>query len=219
MADKPILFSGPMIEALVAGRKTQTRRVIKPQPTKTHLGGWIWETSKRSFFCGARGIHEHLAMAVPINIGDRLWVRETFARTSVSPILETIDNPMVVYPVCHNTTDYGGPWKPSIHMPRSASRITLRVTDVRVQRLTDIDEADAIAEGAPIIPEYRWTTPGMPMCSTELPYKTVTPLRWFHLLWDGLNAQRGFGWEVNPWVVAYTFTVHFGNIDTIGVAA
>ena len=100
----------------------------------------------------------------------------------------------------HGWQDYWGNWKPSIHMPRWASRMTLTVTDVRVQRLQQISGADSIDEGVkPVIGQNAKSGKGV-----------------FRDLWDSLNADRGFGWETNPWVAAYTFTVHHENIDRIG---
>ncbi|EEE37589.1 p14 [Rhodobacteraceae bacterium KLH11] len=86
-------------------------------------------------------------------------------------------------------------------MPRWASRLTLTVTDLRVERLQDISEADAEAEGVGSVESHM---PGT---------KSVTCVQSFQKLWDGLNANRGFGWQVNPWVAAYTFTVHPQNSD------
>jgi hypothetical protein len=213
-----------MVRAILEGRKTQTRRVLTPQNslfngtswTKLHKtqkwnwdGAWVdpgpspvgnpgpylklpWLTGDDDIFDGS--VHRIYPMTQP---GDRLWVREAWARTSIAPILDTIENPVVVYRECDNRCDYGGPWRPSIHMPRWASRITLEVTEVRVQRLQEIGEEDAEAEGWPAAEDR--ATAGV----AEI--RDAYPIGWFAALWDGLNAKRGYGWDVNPWIVALTF--------------
>jgi hypothetical protein len=123
MSDRPILFSGPMVKALLDGRKTQTRRILKPQP----LG---WGEPKPRF---AKG--------------DRLWVRESFRVREGGTICEAGGGQMdyVDTEIVYRASDgrQFGRWKPGIHMPRAYSRLTLTVTDVRVQRLQEISEADA----------------------------------------------------------------------------
>lgn len=191
MSEKPILFSAPMVRALLDGRKTQTRRVVKPQPddkgwwnpdaTKRHGGYW------RNVESGAGAPQTDCPYG---QSGDRLIVRETWTAhwghagggiptmilfdgekikqrdgsfTETSP-----HNPLCVY---HRASFGDGvplphlKWKPSIHMPRWASRLTLEVTDVRVERLQEISEADAIAEG----------------CIAE----TATPYHW----WEGYRTD------------------------------
>ena len=161
--ERPILFSGPMIRAILEGRKTQTRRALNPQPTLeqgdgTELRDWSWP-------CGNGGPSLSQARCPYGVSGERLLFRETLA-------LEDPDQ-MV--------------WTPFIYMPRLASRITLEIVDVRVQRLQDIGAFDAIEEGV--------------QRSTE-PFDAREP---FRLLWDSINAKRGFGWDSNPWVWALTF--------------
>ncbi|WP_295810350.1 hypothetical protein [uncultured Nitratireductor sp.] len=241
MTDRPILFSGPMIRALLEGRKTQTRRVLnKARVFATpetraftlsgddmaralqnadrfrHLGGdgWFWEADAFEWQAPATrtGWMAHIGYAP----GDRLWVREGFFGG---------------HPGCANITYRADqihamvaiPWKPSIHMPRWASRLTLIVTDVRVQRLQEISEEDADAEGTAHCdqcgdagwinsgPDGGWecTAPGCGDAYVDC----------FRHTWDGLNAERGFGWDVNPWVVALTFEVIRQNIDAMGEAA
>ena len=135
MTERPILFSGPMVRAILEGRKTMTRRVIKLQPT------------------GAADVQYRVAAAVtmPVSgrqqvcpygrVGDHLWVRETWAPHAWPPT-----GPSYQYAA---DDQYPAPerWRPSIHMPRAASRITLEVLNVRVERLHDISEEDAKAEG------------------------------------------------------------------------
>lgn len=130
MKEKPIIFNGPMVRAILEGRKTQTRRPVKPQPTP----GVPW-----------RG---------PIAPGDVLWVRETWwdiPDPSPKDLREGADTwPNVAYPATDEApvyTEWGWKKRPSIHMPRWASRITLEVTDVRVERVQEITEEDCQAEG------------------------------------------------------------------------
>lgn len=142
MRERPIIFSGPMVRAILAGTKTQTRRVIK-LPHQNPLGSWEPSTSGGAG-CQLRDgtpVPEHACiwhtrtgdtLSSPYGLaGDRLWVRESWARTTC------LGQEMFVYAAEDTRTDYGGPWKPSIHMPRAACRILLEITDVRVQRLQE----------------------------------------------------------------------------------
>jgi hypothetical protein len=188
MAVKPILFSGPMVRALLEGRKTQTRRVLKEPPR-----GFPIPRLDTSF--------------AP---GDLLWVRETWGHDG-----RDLDE---VRRGVESDGPFRGPYyatdadwfdnatiqrKPSIHMPRWASRLTLCVTNVRVQRVQYISGEDVEAEGVVIPDEHRGDL--------------HSPSRWgpdhFRPLWDDLNEKRGYGWDANPWVVALTFTVHRCNVD------
>lgn len=199
MTDKPIIFSAPMIRALLGGRKSQTRRVLKPQPFP--VGGPFYRphpvTDPRQWHSvSARGFIVNI-QTLPYAPGDRLWVREACH----------IDGDQTTYradmPAGCDTRGWG--WKTSIFMPRWASRLTLTVTDVRVQRVREISEADAAAEGA----DYR-TERG----KAEIP--GLTAKAQFEVIWDDINGERGFGWDANPWVVALTFDVHRCNIDDMG---
>ena len=187
MADRPILFSGPMVRSLLDGRKTQTRRVLKVR----------------------RGLHPPCAddtadVLLPLaayRVGDRLWVRETWENSIGSP--DEVSYRATAVDDGWRPEEVGEhKWRPSIFMPRWASRLTLTVTRVRVQRLQDISPADAIAEG--IAPTATIHT---------IDCDTPNPCYDYRSLWDSLNAKRGFGWETNPWVVALTFTVARQNID------
>jgi len=205
MADRPIIFSGPMVRALLDGRKNQTRRVLKPQPPEWARfwqqdgDGWGWTDRDEDTDDLCHWPDYYKPMAPPYSVGDRLWVREAWA-----------PNPDFAFaPPCalcyradpgHEHDDLK--WKPSIHMPRWASRLTLTVTYVRVQRMQDITSADAIAEGC------------RPYANSQtIDCDTPDPRNDFRDLWNSLNAKRGFGWDANPWVAALTFTVHKGNID------
>lgn len=194
MKERPILFSAPMVRAILDGKKTQTRRVVKPQPEAcsyvpgTHaLNGQIIE--------GNPAVLEQCPYGQP---GDRLWVREAFfdhghfPEDPNTPIGERVEYRASEWDRVDPAD--GGPWKPSIHMPRWASRITLELTDVRVQMLQEISWEDAIAEG--IRDPRRAATRIDPECGCVLKFAD---------LWDSINAKRGFGWVVNPWVWALTF--------------
>ena len=220
MTDRPILFSGPMVRALLEGRKAQTRRVLKPQP----LADGYYDGQIDCTFVPARDARDTAcfrfgASAVgggairteiyqpPYAQGDRLWVREGFSGPYGCRNLPPRDWPNAG-PIWHwaDGNPEHGNWtrpKPGIHMPRWASRLTLTVTDVRVQRLQDISEDDARAEGV---------EPYMPTC----PDDDTPAADAFMDLWDSLNAHRA-PWNSNPWVVALTFTVRRGNIDRVGL--
>lgn len=201
MTDRPILFSGPMVRALLDDRKTQTRRMLKPQPDDILEG--------------------QIPRQLRIAIGDRLWVRETWQALSFGDYQPTKSSQSEVrYAATDPCADLdaearGYPWRPSIFMPRWASRLTLIVTDVRVERLQDCSEADAIAEGI-----QRHHSGWMPYSTAFYEADSITPAN-YHLdpresyrsLWNKIN---GFGaWDANPWVAAYTFTVIKQNIDQI----
>lgn len=219
MADRPILFSAPMVRALLAGTKTQTRRILKPHPTVNDNGSWRWD-GKNDGFDGASGTHlstfpSTAAYHNRIKTGDRLWVRETWQGLSFGDYQPTKREPCDVrYAATDPCADLdvearGYPWRPSIFMPRFASRLTLTVTDVRVERLQDISEEDADAEcfggnyPGDVLPEV---FPG-----DREQYGHLTMSECYGCLWDHINGKGA--WNENPWVVAYTFTVHHSNID------
>lgn len=228
MTDRPILFSGPMVRALLDGRKTQTRRVLKAQPAD--LGGPSGCKTVAEYCTGApeKGLAYYWRgqggswnstgpFFTPYKIGDRLWVRERWTTGQhLDAVKPSLINPSqsIGYPATED-----GPWlgklRPSIFMPRWASRITLTVTDVRVQRLQDISDDDAKAEGVNRLhggyhdddDVYENYLGGRDFGGSRAATQS------FKTLWDSLNADRGFSWEVNPWIVAYTFTVQKSNID------
>jgi hypothetical protein len=236
--ERPILFSGPMVRAILEGRKTQTRRVVPATGQQAFEIGMTTENFRRS-------VVDRCRYGQP---GVRLWVRETFyidlvpfdrgplpkERPKELPAwkcskcgLETGDGadilgPIVngvrylVCPVCRATGEFVDaneciyyradgecceqipecccgeigrvPWRPSIHMPRWASRLTLEITEVRVERLQEMTDTDGMREG--------W------QCGADLDY---LPRLWYRDLWDSLNAKRGHGWDKNPWVWVVSF--------------
>lgn len=238
MTDRPILFSAPMVRALLGGRKTQTRRQIKPQPPEgARYTGVHFASDERNchFFNTPHG-----PFKVPVRIedGDRLWVRERFLPDPPSDDPSWDDNvcTYVEWAGCGSrisdvppalrasaysiyaadpmwSENSGMVWRPSIHMPRWASRLTVTVTDVRVERLQDISEADAIAEGI-----ARHKSGWMPYATAFYDGDGITPANYhadprvsYMQLWDSINGAGA--WEANPWVAAYTFTVIPKNID------
>ncbi|MGE3245063.1 MAG: hypothetical protein AB7F96_15495 [Beijerinckiaceae bacterium] len=205
MTDRPILFSAPMVRALLDGRKTQTRRVLKPQPDAEFIEATfrVGSFSMRPAYLFATETHWMLNK-LP-RIGDRLWVRE---RTH-------IDGNVANYAAdCDPARDLSGlGYRPSIHMPKWASRLTLVVTDVRVQRLQEISEADAKAEGAE---GYEvWAGPSSDSAGTHTSGEPewVTPGEHFREIWRSINGEDS--WQANPWIAAYSFTVHRCNIDAM----
>lgn len=199
--ERPILFSGPMVRAIVAGRKTVTRREIKPRmrssDTQFELhqqpdGSWRPLHTFDESCMDAHGT-EHPIVCPYGQIGDRLWVREAWAQINVA---QAPGESWVVYRECDNRTDYGGPWKPSIHMRRRDSRILLEVIDVRVERLQDISEQQALAEGVRLYTDHAecgdwYHVEGIETYSAD-------PRKSFELLWTGINGAES--WQSNPWV-------------------
>lgn len=202
--ERPILFSGEMVRAILAGRKSQTRRVVKPQPS-VYQG---YETDRECINDSDCGIDwknheglspEDLAKLCPYGQpGDRLWVRETFFigppdapshwRGDIYYAADGDKKPSVFAVPGEILICEGARWKPSIHMPRWASRITLEITNVRVERVQEISEGDCFAEGI-------WVGRDLPDPSDDI----STAREAFMRLWDSINYERGFGWDKNPW--------------------
>lgn len=203
ISEKPILFSGPMVRAILEGRKTQTRRVVNPQPDFRNGGCWFPTVpitlTGRMTNSLHYGTEAHFRKGAPIDFspygkpGDRLWVRETW-RVFGGPEYEyQREQRTIIYAATAEPGDLG-PWKPSIFMRRWASRLTLEVTNVRVERVKDITHDDAIAEGC-----YR-----IEPCA-EYPNGNAWGRAGFSALWDKINAARGFNWDSNPWVWVIEF--------------
>lgn len=257
MADRGILMSAPMVRALLAGTKTQTRRLLGFQPPLGFEFSHFYETPK----------HYQVALKSPVPIdgittssgairyapGDRLWVRETWKPGSwredgrvacdwrASPDLVQTpwcqpDNFDDLWPkwtdellANGSTPDVDGmhrwepgqspmKWRSPIHMPRWASRLTLTVTEVRVQRVQEISEADAIAEG--LLVDYDGDVDGDGRHIVETSYQEPGgawieggPCDWYADLWNSLHTKPGERWEDNPWVTAVSFETRRGNID------
>lgn len=204
--ERPILFSAPMVRALLAGTKTQTRRALnpRPQPWGQHGGlqlpGYCASTDA-AFRHGAPIFKSRFGKP-----GDRLWVRETFAKIDgqTQPWIETD------YRATYTHGDRLGDslgikkrWTPAIHMPRSASRITLEVTAVRVERLQEISEADAIAEGVNRFPGCRQDDDAAAFNRIGPVDNDSFPIARYAVLWESINGPGS--WEANPWVWVVEF--------------
>lgn len=189
MKELPILFSGATVRALLAGTKTQTRRVCKPAETiglsfVVDCGDGTWGDEEGLFD----------SFACPYGQpGDRLWVRETWQAVRGNDRARHIcihPKPNVgwlEYAATPRLDEPAYKWRPSIHMPRWASRILLEVTEVRVERLQDISRGDAMAEGCPF--------PNMAAGDD--------PRKWYADLWDSLGGD----WSANPWTWCVSFRV------------
>lgn len=217
MKTTPMLFNANMVCALIDGNKTQTRRPMRPAFSGRKIvnlkteGDTISQRECSGRFSdptswGYPYAEDGVDMAIGAwpelcpygTAGDLIWVRETFADLRGTGIEGT--DPYGRNDSAYSADvkrgsaadeariDFGIKWKPSIHMPRWASRLTLRITDVRVERLRDISDADQLAEGTPT---------------------------WFRESWESNYAASGHRWDANPWVWVVTFTVHHHNIDTL----
>lgn len=210
--ERPILFSGAMVRAIQTGSKTQTRRMVKPQPTRSlphtepfpggdaswtihHPLGWRWRTGFTADEGG--GVPELLRNYCPYGVaGDKLWVRESFCENYFGDAQTWTQKHAYMAEWDRAAADLVPQprWTPSIHMPRACSRITLEVTGVRVERLQDITEVDAKAEGV---------TLGAPCVSAK---PGTEHIREFYALWETINGERpGCSWAENPWVWVVEF--------------
>lgn len=185
MRERPILFKGEMVRALLRDEKTQTRRIVKPQPLGESLsdpldGKWL---GKRFGGLLLPRVSD-LPLECPFGeVGDRLWVKETWAPLGQHAAIYQASN--IGYPVAK--------WKPSIFMPRWASRITLEITDRRVEKLEDISEADAKAEGVTLIPCTHPGCAGDSRCAADS-YRGA-----YAVLWNKINAKK-YPWGGRWWV-------------------
>jgi hypothetical protein len=189
--ERPILFSAPMVLAWLEERKTNTRRVAKLNAAgRVQLGGKQWHVED-----------PEAILACPYGqVGDRLWVKETHIRRGDRAMYRADVDPIEAAGIGGM---YGG-WKPSIFMFRKHSRITLEITNVRLQRLQEISEEDARAEGAEYhdggeIGHSGWRH------DRNHGFVYGNARTSFAKLWDSINGKRGFGWDTNPWLWALTF--------------
>lgn len=214
MRERPILFSGEMVRAILAGRKTQTRRVVKLGKLRGADADAVIPLSGARLLVPSDGVvmsvpSGGLSRAMQDTIlhcpygkpGDRLWVKETFRdRSAVGQdwrqgVPVEMEASWIEY-----RADYpdgtGGPWSPSIFMRRTDSRLTLEITDVGVERVQAIHRRDVPAEG-------------LSPCAGCDGYhsRRCTCVDNFRQLWDLINEKRGFGWEKNPWVWVVEFKV------------
>lgn len=237
MGDRPMLYAAPMVRAIIERRKWQTRRILKPVPKGIP---WYWEGDdvdptpgwfdgyeKGEEPCGAATYEINDPMRLRYTVGDRLYVREAWQLHDRASDVCT-----VVYAASINRSwteaheqfadshaagmapkPFQSGWRPSIHMPRWASRITLVVTDVRVQRLQEIGRDDAIAEGVQRVGGgiLRWEN-----WSAAEGQSGTSPEAAFALLWNSINGPGA--WDENPFVAAISFETHLCNIDALAGA-
>ena len=212
MKEHPIIFNSEMIKAVLDGRKTQTRRIVKwplkggsPNPILR-----ITEGISRGTYIAHDGNGNNTIFCPYGKVGDKLWVREAFCcgvewdyekPSELDPLCGAND---IWFPSGQNEVENPdkaekpegyGKTRPSIFMPRWASRITLEITAIRVERVKDMTEGDAIAEGIDAPPMIRTREQ---VEKLWLDFKT---------LWDSINKKRGYGWESNPWVWVVEFKV------------
>lgn len=188
--EKPILFSTPMVQAILEGRKTQTRRIIKPQPNFP---------IKNKIEILDLLLYESMLDSCPYGKQDgRLWVRETWGQTNTSDFVYKAD-----YTEGHPCRGLVGNWKPSIHMPRKACRLLLEIQNIRVQRLQDISEEDALAEGIEIIFRSGCINLYRNYLAETSMQSLVSSLESFKSLWQSINGAES--WSANPfvWVIEF----------------
>lgn len=214
MKVKPILFSGEMVKAILDGRKTQTRRVMKPQPES--IGALEATPGDELVYLYPHGDGEKTYFC-KFPYAHQLWVRETWDfrhwgepgnpfRVMVSYGADGFQKlcqvPHDWHPMLYNNPR----WRPSIHMPKWASRITLDVVRVRVERVQEITKEDAKAEGVSNV--WRWDAERNAEHPEHFRRGLLNPyVANYSVLWDEINVGRGFGWEVNPWVWVVEFKV------------
>lgn len=210
--EKPILFNGDMVRAILDGRKTQTRRPVD----RRIVSAWDEPRGQIDIAAGYPFVETSSGFVSAVKLcpfgqpGERLWVRETWRVDGLGrrAALETrMDSPSVVEGLSFRADcefDHGlqcGPWIPSIHMPRWACRIVLEITNIRVERVQDIFEDDAIADGGleTMVEDHIWYIPGADSKTTRDPKYA------FEHVWDSIYSARGLGWDVNPWVWVVEF--------------
>lgn len=207
----PILFNAEMVRAILDGRKTQTRRVVKPQQFDFCGDQLIYYDDKlvECQDCGEEHDPDHHQKILKCPYGkpgDRLWVKETWC--------DPYDTHDAVYRADADGDFYAFTWRPSIHMPRWASRITLEIIDVRVERLWDITEEDAVKEGI----DKPWHPHGNRLVTFYRDYSTdisrvsegqgvLNAKHSFMTLWDSINAKKSYKWDQNPWVWVVEFKI------------
>lgn len=213
MKETPILFSTAMVQAILAGRKTMTRRVVKPK-----LAGFDISMRTDGSNKWPRNLDEEERfisyMKCPYGqVGDLLWVRETWWKSMPSgQFPELPDNGKYHYKADYNNNGVGSrpapywppfdKWKPSIHMPKAACRIFLRITNIRVERLQDITEQDAISEGVEQIADYG-TTGYKLYTQPDAAFSDIDAKWSFESLWQSINGKES--WNANPWVWVVEF--------------
>ncbi len=201
---KPILFSTIMVQAILRGEKTQTRRIIKPQPEVDLESGYVFNGKFTCQYDSHNWKDFFIKDWAKYQVGDILWVRETWCKT----LIQDEEGEKFMYRVDEDPGCIvkGFGWKPSIFMPKEAARIFLKVTKVRVEKLNDISEEDAFAEGIPrgdkkelkwnrLYPDYLYNKRVVSAC--------LTPQSSYQSLWEKINGKGS--WILNPRVWVYEF--------------
>lgn len=213
--EHPIIFSTDMVKAILDERKTQTRRIMKPQPelipddVPTYYGEKYWWSSRefRSMVRLPDDIGCMPSQCPYGQVGDRLWVRETFAINFKGQIMTKAQKEYLadMLDITEQVNKINIKWTSPYFMKKENAPHWLEITEVRVERVQEITEQDVLAEGIP----------SFTLAKGVLASKPPDP-RWaFIELWDSLNAKRGYGWEVNPWVWVISFNLV--NISTTNV--
>lgn len=216
MKERPIIFSTDMVKAIFEGKKTRTRRVIThysvPNDDLVDFQEFLYIPENNDvmspnegyyalFKCNANQDNRVIYFRCPYGkVGDRLWVREAWRTIMENGTPNDFgvvykDGGISFYQDNTKRTNYPmeEKWRPSIFMPRWASRILLEITGVRVERVQDIDEGDAIAEGIP------------PFAPGGIKQTSTIPRKHFSTLWDSINDKRGYSWSLNPWIWVIEF--------------
>ena len=217
MREHPIIFSTPMVQAILDGNKTQTRRVIKPQPNNEY--GIVYTTIE-GFQCAPPGEQiwgeteegESFQIKPKYEKGDLLWVKETWSTMPYGQCSDGSVNLEYAYKADGSLGNFPeitiaknlDKWKPSIHMPREAARLFLEVKSVRVERLKNITQDDLRKEGVMKMFEKADMSE---LCIWRDCVSAIERInkKVFSRYWDSLNAKRGYSWESNPWVFVYKF--------------
>lgn len=218
--ERPILFSGPMVRAIIAGRKTQTRRPYKPSGGFPKIDGETTPTTSEQW--------TEYGPSRYGNSGDRLWVKEgwrpawhddlyctvQYAADSSyrKPEFDSEERGHRFADLCEQSGDNAEPWHPSIYMWREMSRLTLEVTGVRVERLQEISESDAIAEGVQTERDHYGGDVPLKVHGSvawhrydERACSAVSAVESYRTLWDSINGKTS--WDANPWVWVVEFKV------------
>ncbi|WP_210448192.1 hypothetical protein [Pantoea ananatis] len=213
MKERPILLSAEMVRAVLDGRKTQTRRVIQSpaksmqangqkvidyrEPGDKWYGDHVFSMRNQSGTWCDYTKEQFLAKCPFGAVGDRLWVRETWTHESIDAEGGSYSPD---YRVMANGQPLDGRWRPSIHMPRWASRITLEITGVRVERLQDISAKDVTDEGIKTLAESMWG----PQWWVDAPQAAINDAHLqFSIIWSKIYGEES--WQANPWVWVIEF--------------
>lgn len=221
MKQIPILFSTPMVQAILDGRKTQTRRTIKPQPELRQFIGNVtgnkiegWQIPGTDKFWQPDDAPDCSLLNCPYGKpGDVLWVRETWSSLNTDNGIEYGFKSTASNATLEAMEDYKLKWKPSIHMPKAACRLYLQITDIRVERLQDISEDDAKAEGIQPLLQSRMQVAidgrlyRNYLNNPELFNHGLRPVDSFKSLWQTINGPES--WDRNDWI----WVISFKRID------